>query len=63
MKTCEQEKAGQQSKGAGNQGNGRLWESFPKPAGWSQRWDGPELDREMQAESQTARQTDESTDN
>lgn len=27
---------------------GRLWESFPEPAGWSVRWDGLELDRAMQ---------------
>ncbi len=27
---------------------GKLWESFPEPAGWSVRWDGLELDRAMQ---------------
>ncbi|MGC9393886.1 MAG: hypothetical protein ACP5J4_03435 [Anaerolineae bacterium] len=25
--------------------NGRLWESFPEPRGWSVHWDGFELDR------------------
>jgi hypothetical protein len=28
--------------------DGRLWESFPEPRGWSVRWDGFELDRSAQ---------------
>ena len=63
MKMQEQEKAGQQPKGTGNQGNGRLWDSFPKPAGWSGRWDGLELDREMQQSAQeSASQANESAE-
>ncbi|MFN2110106.1 MAG: hypothetical protein ACK2UI_10625 [Anaerolineae bacterium] len=30
---------------AGSRHNGRLWESFPEPRGWSVHWDGFELDR------------------
>jgi len=56
-----QEKSEQQSQGAGDQGNGRLWESFPKPTGWSARWDGLDLDREMPEDGQeSASQADES---
>lgn len=63
MKTNEHEKAGKPSAQSGKQGNGRFWESFPKPAGWSARWDGLELDREMQANGQeSARQTNERTE-
>jgi len=28
--------------------NGRLWESFPEPRGWSARWDGFALDHSAQ---------------
>ena len=63
MTTHEQEKSGQQLEAGGNQGKGRLWDSFPKPAGWSARWDGLELDREMQANGEeSASQADESTE-
>jgi hypothetical protein len=63
MDKPEREKATQQTTETGSQGNGRFWESFPKPAGWSARWDALELDREMQLEDQDAEsQTHESTD-
>ena len=62
MKT-QQEKSGKQPMEGKSQGNGRFWDSFPKPAGWSARWDGLELDREMQTNGEeSASQANESTE-
>ncbi len=64
MDKPEREKATQQITETGSRGNGRFWESFPKPAGWSARWDALELDREMQqGDQESTRPANESIDN
>ena len=57
-----QKQAGQQDVTGGE--HGRSWDSFPKPAGWSVRWDGVELDRAMQqGDQESVRPVSESSNN